>query len=484
MADEAADIIVVGSGGAGLSAAAEAARLGRKVIVVEKSAKLGGTTAISVGSLMASCTDMQRKAGIEDSPRRHEAELVELGAALGLGDNAELRRLLVENVPDTVNFLASIGVDFIGPLLQPPFRTKRFYQALPGGRAYVHRLTRHCRKLGVRFRRRAAVDRLVVANGRVAGVELECGGRRETLRALSVILASGDFSANRAMRRTLMGEGADLLDPINPDATGDGQNMAVAIGAQLALRPDLAPARLAQARFAPPPRQSLLAKLPPWRIVTRTMKLAMTHLPSAATRPLVLRAAMTALAPERALYEAGGILVNRGGARFTDELGLPAEAIARQPGGEAFLVIDGRISQHYERWPHYVSTAPGVAFAYIDDYRKVRPDIFHEAPAIDALARSIGVPEAALAATVAASRLGSGPFVALGPLKAWMLLTHIGLAVTARFEVLDGAGAAIPGLYAAGGAGQGGFSSLYHGHSLGWAFTSGRLAGRAAAFAT
>ena len=467
-----------------MSAAAEAARLGRSVIVVEKSAKLGGTTAISVGSLMASCTDMQRKAGIVDSPRRHEAELVELGAALGLGDNAELRRLLVENVPDTVNFLASIGVDFIGPLLQPPFRTERFYQALPGGRAYVHRLTRYCRKLGVRFRVRAAADRLVVADGRVAGIELERGGSRETLHASAVILASGDFSANRAMRRTLMGEGADLLDPINLDATGDGQRMAVAIGAQLALRPDLSPARLAQARFAPPPRQSLLARLPPWRVVTRAMKLAMTRLPSVASRPFVLRAAMTALAPERALYEAGGILVNRAGARFTDELGLPAEAIARQPSGEAFLVIDARLSRQYEAWPHYVSTAPGVAFAYIDDYRKVRPDLFHEASAIEALARSIAVPEAALAAAVAASRLGSGPYVALGPLKAWMLLTHIGLAVTARFEVMDDAGAAIPGLYAAGGAGQGGFSSLYHGHSLGWAFTSGRLAGRAAAFAT
>ena len=85
---------------------------------------------------------------------------------------------------------------------------------------------------------------------------------------------------------------------------------------------------------------------------------------------------------------------------------------------------------------------------------------------------------------MAASRLGAGPFVAMGPLKAWMLLTHVGLAVDTSFAVLDEAGAPIPGLYAAGGAGQGGFSSLYHGHSLGWALTSGRLAGRAAAFAT
>jgi hypothetical protein len=475
-----ADIIVVGSGGAGLSAAAEAARLGRRVLVIEKGERIGGTTAIAVGSLMASCTDMQRTAGIADSPRRHEEELVELGQALGLVDNPDLRRLLVENVPDTVNFLASIGVDFIGPMLQPPFRTERFYQALPGGRAYVHRLTRHCRRLGVAFRTSTRAEKLVTKDGAVTGLAVE-GGQ---ISARAVILASGDFSANRAMRRALMGEGADLLDPINPLATGDGQAMAVAIGARLALRPDLAASRLAQARFAPPKNPSRLAELPPWRVVTRTMKLALTHLPSAWTRPLVLRAAMTALAPERALYEDGTILVNRAGARFADELGFPAEAIARQPEGEAFLVMDARIAEKYRRWPHYISTAPGVAFAYLDDYRTVRPDIFIEAPDVAALASRIGAPEAAVATTIASSRLGAPPFVALGPLKAWMLLTHIGLAVTTRFEVLNEAGAPIPGLYAAGGAGQGGFSSLYHGHSLGWAFTSGRLAGRAAAFAT
>ena len=484
MAGAAWDIVVVGGGGAGLSAAAEAARRGRRVMVLEKGPRLGGTTAIAVGSLMASCTDMQRRAGIADSPRRHEAELVALGQRLGLSDNPALRRLLVENVPDTVNFLASIGVDFIGPLLQPPFATQRFYQALPGGRAYIHRLARHCRKLGVGFRLDTRVLRLVVSAGRVGGVEAERDGRSERIEAAAVILASGDFSADRAMRRELLGPGGDRLDPINPLATGDGQRMAVAVGAKLALRPDLSPARLAQARFAPPPRRGLVASLPPWRAVTRGMKLAMTYLPAALLRPFVLGAAMTALAPERALYEEGAILVNRNGERFTDELDLPAQEIAAQPGGTALLIMDARIAQKFERWPHYVSTAPGVAFAYIDDYRKVRADIFHEAATPAALAAALALPAAALEAAIGQSRLGAGPYVALGPLTAWLLLTHTGLAVNTELQVLGGDDRPIPGLYAAGGAGQGGFSSLYHGHSLGWALTSGRLAGRAAAFAT
>ncbi len=82
-----------------------------------------------------------------------------------------------------MNFLASIGVDFIGPLLQPPFPTKRFYQALPGGRVYVHRLARRCRSLGVAFRTTTRATRLVTRDGAVTGVAVESdGGPAETCR--------------------------------------------------------------------------------------------------------------------------------------------------------------------------------------------------------------------------------------------------------------------------------------------------------------
>jgi anaerobic glycerol-3-phosphate dehydrogenase len=57
-------------------------------------------------------------------------------------------------------------------------------------------------------------------------------------------------------------------------------------------------------------------------------------------------------------------------------------------------------------------------------------------------------------------------------------LTSIGVSVDDRLQVLDNDGKKISGLYAVGGAGQGGLSIVAHGHGLGWAFTSGRLAAR------
>jgi len=81
------------------------------------------------------------------------------------------------------------------------------------------------------------------------------------------------------------------------------------------------------------------------------------------------------------------------------------------------------------------------------------------------------------------SKLVMPPFYALGPIKLWVMVAPIGLAVNTRLEVLNEGGQPIPGLYAAGNAGQAGFTVTGHGHGLGWAFTSGRLAARNAAAA-
>jgi succinate dehydrogenase/fumarate reductase flavoprotein subunit len=475
---QAADVIVIGAGGSGLAAAAEAARLGRSAIVLEKNAAPGGTTALAVGSIMAAGSRIQKRAGVQDTPAQHAAEMAELATRMGIQDSAELRRLFTENAGETVDFLESIGVDFLGPLEQPPFRVRRFHVALPGGRAYVRRLAIFCARANVSIRTRTSVRRFIVEDGRVCGVETDRG----VLRAnRGVVLASGDFSADRELRAELLEAGVGDVQPLNPTATGDGQKMARAIGARLHLRPDLGPAHLVHARFPPPVNPGFVSRLPAYRALTLAMKLAMRHLPQGVLRPMVMAAAMTALSPERPFFAGGAILVNRDGARFVDELGATGAAIAREPRGEAFVVFDERIARHFSAWPNYVSTAPGIAYAYVDDYRRARADLFYEAPSVAALATKLRMPADRLARTLEERTLGHAPYYAMGPLQPWLLLTPVGTAVDTQLRVLKTDGTPIAGLFAAGGAGQGGFTTTAHGHGLGWALTSGRIAGRNAA---
>jgi succinate dehydrogenase/fumarate reductase flavoprotein subunit len=75
----------------------------------------------------------------------------------------------------------------------------------------------------------------------------------------------------------------------------------------------------------------------------------------------------------------------------------------------------------------------------------------------------------------------SGPYHALGPLQTFVVYTDGGVMISEQLEVLRSDGAPIAGLFAAGSTGQGGLLLEGHGHHLGWAFTSGRIAGRHAA---
>ena len=123
----------------------------------------------------------------------------------------------------------------------------------------------------------------------------------------------------------------------------------------------------------------------------------------------------------------------------------------------------------------------------MDDYRRSRSDLFISGKSIGELAENLGVDGEKLARTIAEvnrqrvnsdRQIVSAPFHALGPLRAWIFTAQVGVDINQRLQVLDGEGQVIPGLYAAGSTGVGGFASTGHGHSLAWAFTSGRLAGR------
>ena len=189
---------------------------------------------------------------------------------------------------------------------------------------------------------------------------------------------------------------------------------------------------------------------------------------------------MSALAPSLGLFEAGAKLVNARGERFGDELDRPAWRVPDQPQEQAWIVLDQALAERFSSWPNFVSTAAGVADAYLPDYLRNRPDVSARAASLEALAQRLGMDAQALRRSAGEGEhpLGPGPYVALGPVRAVFVHAEGGLAVDLQHRVLGMDGLPVAGLYAAGSTGQGGLLLKGHGHHLAWAFVSGRRAGR------
>ncbi len=482
------DVVVIGGGGAGLAAAIEARAAGRSVVLLEKNKALGGSTAWAVGSVTASATPHQIRKGIKDRPADHFADIPGFAGALQPRDNDALRRVLCDEMPATFRWLLDMGLRFYGPMPEPPHGRPRMHNVLPNARSFVHHLARRARSLAVDIRLESRAIELVRVEKPIVGVEVEVAGhRRRYLASGGVVLAAGDFTASAELKSRYMGSREALVEAVNETATGDGQRMALAIGARvlngdLALGPEL--------RFVPPCRTPFVGKLPPWPLLASFMAWSLDHLPDRFLRPFVMSFVTTALAPSPDLFRHGAILVNRRGERFVDELHEAALALAEQPEKRGYILLDRRLAEQFSKWPHFISTAPGVAYAYLADYRRNRPDVYCASADLDSLGAKLAMPAGALRRSVEHGlafdkyrpRLDSGPYVALGPVRPVFVHAEGGLAVDTQHRVLDQQNIPIPGLYAAGATGQGGLLLKGHGHHLAWAFVSGRRAGRFAAY--
>lgn len=491
-----ADVVVVGGGGSGLAAAIGAAEAGASVILLEKNPNCGGTTARSIGSISAAGTVYQQRLGIVDTPEEHDRDMPLFNTHSDRGDNDALRKVLTRNVPATLEWLRSMGVEFYGPLEEPPHAKPRMHNVVPNSRAYIYHLERRARAIGVRVVLEARASGLARQDGRVVGVECEIGGgSTQTVAARrGVVLAAGDYAANPEMKSGLISEAVGAVQAVNPTATGDGIRLGMQVGGRI-VNPDLFGGGI---RFVRPPRPSWISRLPPSRWLMRPVSGMLQRTPPAILRRFVMGFLTTVMVPELSLFAEGAILINREGARFADESRPLMLELARQPSGEGFILLDAALAAKYSQPPHYLSTAPGFAFAYLPDYRRNRPDLVHEAPTLEALAARLGANPARLVSTISAYNgaadgdasvpprgerppLGAGPYVALGPVQSFVNYTDGGLAVNERLQVLGPDDLPVPGLYAAGSNGQGGLLLKGHGHHLGWAFTSGRMAGANAA---
>jgi fumarate reductase flavoprotein subunit len=476
------DVVVVGGGGAGLAAAIEARDQGARVLLIEKNTALGGSTAWSIGSVTSSGTRYQKKRGIVDSPEAHWADMPGFAGGLDARDNAPLRRILCEEIPATFQWLLDSGVHFMGPMPEPPHRQPRMHNVLPNSRSFIYHLRRRALRSGVEIRTGLRVTELMQEGDRITGVVAQGADGTWTIRAQGgVVLAAGDFTNDPQFKARFMGPQEAKVEGVNQTATGDGQRMAERVGASivngdLALGPEI--------RFIAPAKENWIRQLPPWRWLAVFMEWALEHLPQSILRPFMMKFLTTALAPSTSLFDMGAILVNAQGERFGNELDRPAWRVPDQQDKTGFIVIDAALAKQFSAWPHYISTAPGIAYAYMPDYRQNRPDVFNEAPTLAALAERLGMDAATLQRSAQQGPvrpLGDGPYVALGPVRSVFVHSEGGLAVDLAHRVLNAGGAPIAGLYAAGSTGQGGLLLRGHGHHLAWAFVSGRRAGRFAA---
>jgi tricarballylate dehydrogenase len=443
------DLVIVGCGIAGTSAAVTALEAGLSATLLERAPEeeFGGNSRWTEAYLRmkndAEVSDdfeerFAHNPGLNLDPNVLDAVAGEYAhwpqyvKAHPLPD-PELIAHFAAGVPPTIAWLKGFGLKF-GP--QPIYlltQSTTRIAAQGGGLALIERLMQEARKLGAEVRfRTTAVDLLRDPDGRIAGVvAVGPEGRRGEIRARATLLASGGYQGNPEMMTRYMGERAARIRPVARGGyydKGEGIRMALAAGA--------APAGDYGSYHAEP-------------VDPRSRQ------------------------PEAVVHiYPYGILVNRLGARFVDEGPGMVDAwydpitrtIAEQPDGIAWVIFDAKVEE-IARWRTAI--------------RSEVPPL--QAPTIEALVAQLGLPPAALETVAAFNRAcppEDGEFrpfeldgratrglappkshwcraIERAPFRAYPIIaancfTFGGLKVNTCAQVLDNDGKVIPGLYAAG----------------------------------
>lgn len=442
------DVVVIGSGAAGCSAAMEAALSGARVMVLEKlpQNRMGGNSLLAGGgfSLPLEDTEAARADYVEDYEKY----------CLGRGNSA-IFRLMAENVAGDLAWLADNGIGLEAPTPWPPTRVKMviaspgFFAGMP---SFFRSMRARLTELGVTLKFDTKARQLIMDDkGAVVGVRATGPGGVADYRGRAVVIAAGGYGGNTAMLEAYSdpNAGAMMVRGVTT-ATGDGHLMAQQAGAGLKGMGGLMALHIA----------------------------AVDAVETAAGQP--------------ASVVPWAISINREGRRFIDEsLGYVAhgKAVLEQPGQSTSLVFDQAIRDK-------------VAHSVIATFGRLGRPV-HEAATLEELAAKIGAPVEAFMRTVAdynaavadgaapgavppkgtmASRIETAPFYAFSPLVPGITLTFGGIMIDEAARVLEPDGRVIPGLYAAGeGAGAPFFHDYIGGGSLTNCLVMGRIAGRGAA---
>ena len=455
-----ADVVVVGAGGAGMTAAITAAAEGKSVVILESQSMVGGNSVHATGGMNAGKTVYQdenefgESAGVEKTLKTaaekyadnetitalaktvseqwaayqanptgyfDSVELMELDTMIGgKGINdPELVETLCANSADAIDWLDEHGITLHNVSSFGGASVKRIHRPVNAegktvsvGSYMIPLLQENCEKAGVKMMLdTTATEILTDANGAAVGVKATgASGETVTVNAKAVVLATGGFGANLDMVVKYKPELKGFMTTNAPGIQGQGIEMAQAIGA-----------------------------------ATVDMDQIQIH-------PTV--EANTAALITEGLRGDGAILINEEGQRFIDEVGtrdVVSAAEIAQTGSYSWLVVDQAMAD-----------ASSVIQGYIKKGYTVTGATYEE------LGKAMGVDAAAFAETMEkwngyveakndpdfgrtsfANPLNTAPYYAV-KVTAGVHHTMGGLKINANTEVLNEKGEVIPGLFAAG----------------------------------
>ncbi|MDR1380878.1 MAG: flavocytochrome c [Tannerella sp.] len=305
------DVVIIGSGGAGLSAAIEVASKGVKVIVVEKNSSAGGNTNSANGM---STARSEKGMTEEESIEAFFNHTMEGGHNL--------------NNPELVRILASKSIEIPGWVagLEANIRSLDENHVTFGSRL-VDILKKNCELLSVDLRLNTKAIAILTEKNKISGIEVEAAnGKRYHIHAKAVIIASGGFGANKK-----------LVIKHNPALEGFATtNQQGTTGDALQL--------------------------------VENLNVALVDMEQIQTHPTVVAGRQTTIT--EGMRSAGAILINHDGRRFVNETStrdVVSKAILENESKTAFLIFDSAIAQKMKLANQYISEGYVTEAASIGD---------------------------------------------------------------------------------------------------------------------
>ncbi|MBU5676621.1 FAD-dependent oxidoreductase [Alkaliphilus sp. MSJ-5] len=234
--EKTADVVVIGGGLAGLSAAISAVDNGANVILLEKMSFTGGASMLSGGAMLAAESHIQKEHGMDQTKDELEAYWYEQQAKTPAPEgypNKEFVRMIIDEAPETIKFAEDNGVKFVKPSsFYPETRDRLHDNEQKSGAGLTGPLTESAKEKGAEVLLNTEATKLIEKDGAIVGViAKDKDGNEIIINAKSVILANGGFSRNAEMMDSVEPTSAKHISVSGVGNVGDGYRMAEEVGA-------------------------------------------------------------------------------------------------------------------------------------------------------------------------------------------------------------------------------------------------------------